>query len=148
MSLPDWERNGWLQSHKSSPNEVRDLLAVVDRDLADSAADGLSADWRLNIAYNAGRWRRSRGSPPPAPGTSSQSPARGSAPGTAPLDRVRRDRVVHDVGHFPEQLLEHESSLPWRNAVQGCPAYVVSGRLLARDLPWVPALHHVTGAAR
>jgi hypothetical protein len=53
MSLPDWERNGWLQSHKSSPNEVRDLLAVVDRDLADSAAEGLSADWRLNIAYNA-----------------------------------------------------------------------------------------------
>lgn len=53
MSLPDWERNGWLQSHKSSPNEVRDLLAVVDRDLADSAAEGLSADWGLNIAYNA-----------------------------------------------------------------------------------------------
>ena len=53
MSLSDWEGNGWLQSHKSSPNEVRDLLAVVDRDLADSAAEGLSADWRMNIAYNA-----------------------------------------------------------------------------------------------
>jgi hypothetical protein len=53
MSLPDWERNGWLQSHKSSPNEVRDLLAVVERDLADSAAEGLSADWQMNIAYNA-----------------------------------------------------------------------------------------------
>ena len=53
MSLPDWERNGWLQSHKSSPNEVRDLLAVVDRDLADSAAEGMSPDWRMNIAYNA-----------------------------------------------------------------------------------------------
>ena len=53
MSLPDWERNGWLQSHKSSRNEVRDLLAVVERDLADSAAEGLSADWRMNIAYNA-----------------------------------------------------------------------------------------------
>jgi hypothetical protein len=26
---------------------------VVDRDLADSAAEGLSADWRMNIAYNA-----------------------------------------------------------------------------------------------
>jgi hypothetical protein len=53
MSLPDWERNGWLQSHKSSANEVRDLLAVVERDLADSAAENLSADWRMNIAYNA-----------------------------------------------------------------------------------------------
>jgi hypothetical protein len=35
----------------------------VERDLADSAAEGLSADWRQNIAYNAalgawsGRWR-------------------------------------------------------------------------------------------
>ena len=51
MSLREWERNGWLQSHESSPNEVRDLLAVVDRDLADSAAGGLSADGRMNIAY-------------------------------------------------------------------------------------------------
>ena len=33
--------------------EIRDLLAVVERDLADSAAEGLSADWRMNIAYNA-----------------------------------------------------------------------------------------------
>jgi hypothetical protein len=53
MSLPDWERNGWLTKHQTSPNEIRDLLQVVERDLADSAADGLSADWRMNIAYNA-----------------------------------------------------------------------------------------------
>lgn len=53
MSLSDWERNGWLVAHRSSANEVRDLLAVVERDLADSAAEGLSADWRQNIAYNA-----------------------------------------------------------------------------------------------
>jgi hypothetical protein len=53
MSLPDWERNGWLTRHQTSPNEVRELLQVVERDLADSAAEGLSADWRMNIAYNA-----------------------------------------------------------------------------------------------
>lgn len=53
MSLTDWHRSGWLQSHRSSSNEIRDLLAVVDRDLADSAAEALSADWRLAIAYNA-----------------------------------------------------------------------------------------------
>ncbi len=53
MSLADWERNGWLTAHRTSPNEIRDLLAVVDRDLADSDAEGLSADWRMNIAYNA-----------------------------------------------------------------------------------------------
>jgi hypothetical protein len=53
MSLADWERNGWLTAHRTSQSEIRDLLAVVDRDLADSAAEGLSADWRMNIAYNA-----------------------------------------------------------------------------------------------
>ncbi len=45
MSLSDWERNGWLTRHESSPNEIRDLLDVVERDLADRAAEGLSADW-------------------------------------------------------------------------------------------------------
>ena len=53
MSLADWERNGWLTKHQTTPNEVRDLLQVVDRDLENSAVEGLSADWRLNIAYNA-----------------------------------------------------------------------------------------------
>jgi hypothetical protein len=53
MSLADWERNGWLTKHQTSPNEIRDLLQVVERDLADSASKELSADWRLNIAYNA-----------------------------------------------------------------------------------------------
>ena len=53
MSLADWERNGWLTAHRTSGNEIRDLLAVVERDLADSDAKGLSADWRMNIAYNA-----------------------------------------------------------------------------------------------
>ena len=53
MSLADWARNGWLTKHKMSQNEIRDLLSVVDRDLADSVAQGLSPDWRMNIAYNA-----------------------------------------------------------------------------------------------
>lgn len=53
MSLPDWERNGWLTRHQTSSQEIRDLLQVVERDLADSAAEGLSADWQMNIAYNA-----------------------------------------------------------------------------------------------
>lgn len=29
-------------------------MQVVERDLADSAAENVSADWRMNIAYNAG----------------------------------------------------------------------------------------------
>lgn len=53
MSLKDWERNGWVRSHRASASEIRDLLDVVRRDLGDSEADPLSADWRMNIAYNA-----------------------------------------------------------------------------------------------
>ena len=53
MSLADWERNGWLIAHRTSLNEVSDLLEVVARDLADSAREGVSADWRMAIAYNA-----------------------------------------------------------------------------------------------
>lgn len=53
MSLTDWQKNGWLTSHRTSAREIADLLAVVERDLADSAAEGVSADWRMNIAYNA-----------------------------------------------------------------------------------------------
>jgi len=40
---------------RGSRNEVRDLLQVVERDLADNAAEGLSAYWWMNIAYNAVR---------------------------------------------------------------------------------------------
>ena len=53
MNLADWTRNGWLKAHRTSASEIRDLLAVVERDLGDSAAKAVSADWRLTIAYNA-----------------------------------------------------------------------------------------------
>jgi len=53
MSLEDWRNDGWLTSHQSSPQEVADLLGIVDRDLKDCGTEGLSADWRFNIAYNA-----------------------------------------------------------------------------------------------
>ena len=53
MSLKDWSRNGWLVEHKTSPAEIADLLEIANRDLADCRVQGLSADWRLNIAYNA-----------------------------------------------------------------------------------------------
>ena len=38
---------------RGSRNEVRDLRQVVERDLRSSAAEGLTAGWRMNIAYNA-----------------------------------------------------------------------------------------------
>ena len=53
MSLEDWLRNRWLVEHKTSPTEIAELMAIADRDLADCQVQGLSPDWRLNIAYNA-----------------------------------------------------------------------------------------------
>lgn len=52
MSLSDWQKNGWLKPHKTSPQEIADLLALAARDLKDCKAQGLSDDWRFNIAYN------------------------------------------------------------------------------------------------
>lgn len=53
MSLGDWLRNGWLVEHTTSNAEIGELLAIADRDLADCRVQGLSPEWRLNIAYNA-----------------------------------------------------------------------------------------------
>lgn len=53
MSLQDWERNGWVTKHKTSPQEIDELFRIVDRDLADCQSEDLSSDWQLNIAYNA-----------------------------------------------------------------------------------------------
>ena len=53
MSLTTWLAAGWLQSHKTSPAEIRDLWLIVARDLEDAASGGISADWQYGIAYNA-----------------------------------------------------------------------------------------------
>jgi len=53
MSLRNWETKGWVTKHKSSPQEIEDLLRISDRDLEDCLTESLSEDWRLNIAYNA-----------------------------------------------------------------------------------------------
>lgn len=53
MSLKDWLKNGWVVEHKSSLQEITDLLNASDRDLANCRATGLDSDWKLNIAYNA-----------------------------------------------------------------------------------------------
>jgi hypothetical protein len=44
---------GKLRSHRTSTREIADLLAVIDRDLADAAVDAISADRRFAIAYEA-----------------------------------------------------------------------------------------------
>src|SRR5215471_18314763 len=52
MTLKQWQNDGWLRPHNTSPQEIADLLAIVDRDVADASSD-ISADWRFGIAYNA-----------------------------------------------------------------------------------------------
>ena len=46
MTLQTWLKNRWLTKHQRSPEEVADLLAVVDRDLEDASVESL----RLTIA--------------------------------------------------------------------------------------------------
>jgi hypothetical protein len=53
MTLKSWAENGWLRSHRTSTQEITDLLKIVDRDLRDARAEGLSEDWRFGIACGA-----------------------------------------------------------------------------------------------
>jgi uncharacterized protein (UPF0332 family) len=53
MSLPTWLAAGWLQRHETSPEEIRDLWLIVERDLKDASTGSLSHDWQYGIAYNA-----------------------------------------------------------------------------------------------
>lgn len=53
MSLHDWLKNGWLIEHRTSLQEIAELLGVADRDLHNCQTAGLSPDWKLSIAYNA-----------------------------------------------------------------------------------------------
>lgn len=53
MSLRDFQKNSWLVEHKSNPEEIAALLAIVERDLANAKVAGLADDWRLSIGYNA-----------------------------------------------------------------------------------------------
>ncbi len=53
MTLNDWQDSGILASHTPSRGEIAGLLAIVDRDLRDCRARGLSPEWQLSIAYNA-----------------------------------------------------------------------------------------------
>ncbi len=52
MSLNQWVDNGWLRRHKTSQEEIENLVMITNRDLKD-AKEGISDDWRFGIAYNA-----------------------------------------------------------------------------------------------
>lgn len=53
MSLEDWHKAGWLRPHRTTRNQIADLIEIADRDLADARTDRLSPDWKFGIAYNA-----------------------------------------------------------------------------------------------
>ncbi len=53
MSLEQWLQNRWLQKFDATVAEIQKLLQVVDRDLSDAQARGLSADGRFQHAYDA-----------------------------------------------------------------------------------------------
>ena len=53
MSLQSWLQSGWLIEHKTSKQEIGNLMGIADRDLAASRSAELPADWRFAIAYNA-----------------------------------------------------------------------------------------------
>lgn len=53
MSLELWSKNGWLRPHRTTPAQIAELFAIVDRDLEDARTERLSADWQFGIAYNA-----------------------------------------------------------------------------------------------
>jgi len=54
MNLPEWTTKGYFKRHRTSRKEIAELLAIADRDLADSTVTELSHDARLSFAYNAG----------------------------------------------------------------------------------------------
>jgi hypothetical protein len=54
MSLELWKQNGWLRDYQTGPDEIGNILGLVERDLDDAACEEISLDWRFSIAYNAG----------------------------------------------------------------------------------------------
>lgn len=53
MTLSKWTEYGWLRQHKTTRQEIADLLGIVDRDLSDAQTGRISTDWQFGIAYNA-----------------------------------------------------------------------------------------------
>jgi len=55
MTLAKWAEYGWLKPEPTSPEEIRDLLGIVSRDLADASVEAISDDRRFEAAFSAAR---------------------------------------------------------------------------------------------
>lgn len=53
MSLTDLLKQGRLREHRASYQDIRALLAIADRSIADASVQLVSADARFTMAYNA-----------------------------------------------------------------------------------------------
>src|SRR5437667_9993849 len=53
MSLEKWVEYGWLRREATSPGEIKDLLGIVERSLADSRVAAVSTDLRFIAAFNS-----------------------------------------------------------------------------------------------
>ena len=53
MRLQGWLQNSRLVQHATSPDEIKNLLAISDRDLVAYQVKQLTADWRCAMAYDA-----------------------------------------------------------------------------------------------
>jgi len=53
MSLSDWLSNDWVVQHRSSAQEIAQLLSVADRALGDAQVPGLSPDGQPICPFDA-----------------------------------------------------------------------------------------------
>jgi hypothetical protein len=53
MSLQNWVDNRWLNEHETNREEITGILSAAMRDMSECKVKGLSADWRMNIAYSS-----------------------------------------------------------------------------------------------
>ena len=53
MSLEKWVEYGWLRQEPTSPDEIRSLLGIVERNLGDAKVEAVSTDLRFIAAFNA-----------------------------------------------------------------------------------------------
>jgi hypothetical protein len=53
MSLEKWVEYGWLRREPTSNSEIKNLLGIVERSLADSKVAAVSTDLRFVAAFNA-----------------------------------------------------------------------------------------------
>jgi uncharacterized protein (UPF0332 family) len=53
VSLQDWLNKKQLRAHKTSHNEIHQLMAIHERDIADAQSNTISIDRRFATAYNA-----------------------------------------------------------------------------------------------